>query len=125
MSEEKTNEVSKNDAVDYTKTLGRDGSYLELDMESFGETLMKIIGEGKEWPKQIVLKAGRFDITDPNMITALKNSFEWFCKKEDFKDLSPYQIGFLFFQNVFDSGLRYMIRENQKPMIKYGETIKD
>lgn len=121
MSEEQTNQVSKSEAIDYVKTLGRDGSYLELDMETIGPSLMKIIGEDGSWPKQIVLKAGRFDITDPFYIEAMKITFEWISRKGKEEGLSDKQIGFLFFKNVFDAGLRYMVRENHKPMIKYGD----
>lgn len=119
---EQNQDSKKAEVADYTKTLGRDGSYLELDMDSLGQTLMQILKTGSEWPKQVVLKAGRFDITDPSYIEAFKNTFEWIARKGEKEGMSDKQIGFLFFKSVFDSGLRYMIRENHKPMVKYGGT---
>ena len=99
MSEEQIDQVTKNDAVDYVKTLGRDGAYVELDMETLGATLKKGL-ENDNWPKQIVLKAGRFEITDPEIMDIVKKSFEKIASSEETKDMSPTQIGFVFFKKI-------------------------
>ena len=114
-------ESSKNDAKEYAHKLGRDGAYLESDIENIGEILFDRLKEGEKWPSQVVLRAARYDITDPFYIEAMKISFEWFARQNEVRGMDTKQIGFLFFKNVLDAGLRYMVRENKKPMVKYGE----
>lgn len=119
MSEEQKNQVTKSDAVDYVKTLGRDGAYVELNMESFGTDLMKFLDDYGDWPKQMVLKAGRFDITDPEIMDLAKKAFRIISTSEETKDMNYKQIGFFFFKKVFETGLK-SLAEGQKPLVKYG-----
>lgn len=119
MSEEQINQVTKNNAVDYVKTLGRDGAYVELDMDTLGVALIKILEENGNWPKQIVFKAGRFEITDPEIVDVVKKAFEKIASSEETKDMTPKQIGFVFFKKIFEAGLK-SFAEGQKPLVKYG-----
>lgn len=123
MSEEnEANQVSKAEAADYVKTLGRDGSYLEIDMTKIGETLLGWIEEeiSTPWPKQIVLKASRFDITDVKVMSAMRKVFDDIFSQDENRGMSLAQISFLFFKKIFEIGV-LTLAENKKPLIKYGE----
>ena len=112
-------EIEQTAPGDYMHLLGRDGAYLEIDAENIAEVLFDKPKD--EWPKQIVIKNGRLNITDPNLIESMQIAFSWFSSQDAVRGLQLKQLGFLFFKSVFDSGLRYMVREGKKPMVKYGE----
>lgn len=112
-------ETEQTTPTDYMHLLGRDGAYLEIEAENLAEALFDKPKD--EWPKQIVIKNGRLDITDPNLIESMQIAFSWFSSRDEVRGLPLKQLGFLFFKTVFDSGLRYMVRENKTPMVKYGE----
>jgi hypothetical protein len=113
-------ETQKSDAAEYVHSLGRDGSYVELDVMEAAEFLFWVLEDKKPWPRQMVIKASRLDVTDPKIMADFKAAFEAFVKSDEVRGLDYGQMGFLFFKKVFDTGLRGMTPTTIGPIVKYG-----
>jgi len=89
---------------DYMKQLGRDGTYLECDVQNLHELINLAKGD-QPFPKMIVLKAGRLELTDPNHIAAFQKLLKQFAISEETASMSSEQLGFYVFRKIFEYGL--------------------
>ena len=90
--------------AEYMKQLGRDGSYLECDVQNLHE-LINLAKGGQPFPKMIVLKAGRLELTDPKHIAQFQKLLKKFALSEETAGMNSEQLGFYVFRTIFEYGL--------------------
>ena len=90
---------------EYMKQLGRDGTYLECDVQNLHE-LINLAKEEKSFPKMIVLKAGRLELTDPLHIENFQKTLKEFALSPETSEMSSEQLGFYVFRKIFENGLK-------------------
>lgn len=117
---EEQKQVSKSDAADYVKTLGRDGAYLEIDVSGLDDYVMSVLNSKIKSPSMMVLKSARFDISDPGIIDKLRWAYETFLHLAEVSSLDAKQKSFMFFKAALEAGILKLAEQTAKPMVKYG-----
>jgi hypothetical protein len=101
MAEDKREDV-ESQVVSEMHKKGRDGSYLELDVSKMGD-LVKIVREGGEWPKMVVLKSFRIELSEQDHVEGLCCAIQAHLDGET--ELNDDQIGFKAFRSSLEFGL--------------------
>jgi hypothetical protein len=95
--------------LDYLKLLGRDGSYVEFDVAKMPE-LVANSGDQATFPKMLVLKCGRLELSDPAHVEAFRLALAKLAKDPSVQDMNQEQLGFYVFRQIFEEGLKSIAR---------------
>ena len=89
---------------DYPKSLGRDGSYVECDVQRMAD-LIALAKTDRPFVKMLVLKFGRLELSDVKHLEALQNFLKQLDVTAETTGMSSEQIGFYLFRKIFEAGL--------------------
>jgi len=85
-------------SADYLKQLGRDGSYIEVDVQDLMTTDLS-------QAKMVVLKCARLEMSAPKQVEQLKRVLEALKATDELRNMTNAQMGFFGFRMIFDTGL--------------------
>ena len=99
------------EAGEYVKTLGRDEAYVEMDVANM-EPLLNAVRLGADFKaKQIVLKCGRLDLSEPRQLQAFMRCVAKMIDTQETKNMSDEQMGFYLFRKIFETGIETILDE--------------
>jgi hypothetical protein len=97
---------------EYVKNLGRDGAYVEYDVRQLHK-LIATVKENKPFPKMLVLRVGRLELSDASHIGQLEAWLKRLLSSHEIDGMNDEQVGFYVFRQIFEEGLKSIDRKMQ------------
>ena len=90
---------------DYTKQLGRDGSYVEMDVTAM-DAMIEALRNGTEFkPKMICLKQARLDLSEQGQVSDFLATCSELVDSPETEGMDNAQMGLWMFRRIFEAGL--------------------
>ena len=98
---------------DLIKQLGRDGSYVEMDVSKM-DAMIDALRNGTEFrPKMICLKQGRLDLSEPDQVQGFLSACSSLVDSPETEGMDNAQMGLWMFRKIFEAGIK-AVRDRSK-----------
>lgn len=99
----------KRELDSFTKSFGRDGSYMEIEMKDIASALGT---EPSDAPKMLVLKNNRFDLSEQGDIQSIRKALKLVAALPDAQGMNSEQLSFYACKLIFEKGLAEFAKQS-------------